>query len=231
MGLALLSFCLTATVSGTAVARVHSGAARKAAEATSAYNLGHYDEAAALYEQAYRLQADPALLFNVGQSYRLARQPGKALTAYKSYLRTTPQDAPNRAQAEKRVGEMEAAIAAASLPAAPPDAPLPNSAGVASIGQSSPRQPPSADRAVPLPGVGFALSGPPTAPTPPATPVSVVETTPAAQAPSVGGKSWLLWGAIGAAAVLVGGVVVFAVASHGGNSYPTTALGHQDIFR
>lgn len=76
-------------------------------QATAAYNLGHYDEAASLYEEAYRRVPDPILLYDLGQSYRQADRLDKALTAYRSYLRTAPDDAPNRAKVQQWVGELE----------------------------------------------------------------------------------------------------------------------------
>ena len=76
-------------------------------QATAAFNLGHYDEAAALYEEAYKHVPDPILLYDIGQSYRQANQPDKALIAYRSYLRTAPDDAPNRAKVKQWVGELE----------------------------------------------------------------------------------------------------------------------------
>ena len=76
-------------------------------QATAAFNLGHYDEAAALYEEAYKHVPDPILLYDIGQSYRQANQPDKALIAYRSYLRTAPDDAPNRAKVKQWVAELE----------------------------------------------------------------------------------------------------------------------------
>ena len=64
-------------------------------QAAAAYNLGHFDEAAEHYEEAYRLVPDPILLFNIAQSYRLGGKPDKALNAYRSFLRTSGPDAPN----------------------------------------------------------------------------------------------------------------------------------------
>jgi tetratricopeptide (TPR) repeat protein len=61
---------------------------------TTAYNLGHFIEAASEYEQAYRAKESPALLYNLGQAYRGAGEPQKALNAYRAYLRSAP-DAPN----------------------------------------------------------------------------------------------------------------------------------------
>ena len=96
--------------------------AQRAREATNrgtaAYNLGAYEEAAGHYEEAYRLVQDPALLFNVGQSWRRAGRPDKALTAYRSYLRTAPEEAPNRGLVARWVRELEQP-APATRPAEP----------------------------------------------------------------------------------------------------------------
>ena len=76
-------------------------------QATAAFNLGHYDEAASLYEEAYKHVPDPILLYDLGQSYRQANQLDKALIAYRSYLRTAPDDAPIRAKVQQWVRELE----------------------------------------------------------------------------------------------------------------------------
>jgi hypothetical protein len=78
-------------------------------QATAAFNLGHYDEAASLYEDAYKHVPDPVLLYNLGQSYRQADKLDKALIAYRSYLRTAPEDAPNRERVSKLIDELERA--------------------------------------------------------------------------------------------------------------------------
>jgi tetratricopeptide (TPR) repeat protein len=49
-----------------------------------------YTKAIEEFEAAYKLQPFPDLVFNVGQAYRLANQPDKALAAYQEYLRSTP---------------------------------------------------------------------------------------------------------------------------------------------
>jgi tetratricopeptide (TPR) repeat protein len=76
-------------------------------QATAAYNLGHYDEAASLYEESYTRVPDPILLYDLGQSYRQANKLDKALIAYRSYLRTVPEDAPNRERVKQWVAELE----------------------------------------------------------------------------------------------------------------------------
>jgi tetratricopeptide (TPR) repeat protein len=80
-------------------------------QGTVSYNLGAYDEAAHHYEDAYRLVSDPDLLFNIGQAWRQAGRPEKALVAYKAYLRTAAADAPYREQVRRRVSELERALA------------------------------------------------------------------------------------------------------------------------
>jgi hypothetical protein len=102
-------------------------ARESARRAGVAYNLGHYDEAADLYETAYRLVQDPTLLFNIGQAYRMAGKPDRALAAYKGFLRTAQPGDANRATVEARAAEMEKAVEEARRPALrePPARPAP----------------------------------------------------------------------------------------------------------
>jgi len=72
------------------------------------YDLGRFGDAAKEYEAAYQAKDDPALLFNLGQAHRLAHEYPQALLAYKAYLRNVP-DAPNRAEVEDRIRELQAA--------------------------------------------------------------------------------------------------------------------------
>ena len=97
--------------------------------ATAAFNLGHYAEAAALYERAYKLVPDPILLYDLGQSCRLAGQLEEALIAYRSYLRTAPDEAPNRQRVREMIGMLERAVGQKKelQPApAPPEPPRPD---------------------------------------------------------------------------------------------------------
>jgi tetratricopeptide (TPR) repeat protein len=113
---------LAAALAGRASAAGNAAAAREqAAHATVEYNLGHYQEAARAYEQAYRLVQDPSFLFNIGQSHRLAGDPDSALAAYRAYLREAAADAPKRELARRRVDELEHARIGRLAP--PPAAP------------------------------------------------------------------------------------------------------------
>jgi len=75
-------------------------------KATRLYDVGKYGEAIDSYEQAYLLIGDAALLFNIGQAYRLWDRPDDAIRAYKNYLRQRP-DAVNRADVEKKISDLE----------------------------------------------------------------------------------------------------------------------------
>jgi tetratricopeptide (TPR) repeat protein len=98
------------------------------ARGTKLYDLGRYGEAAKEYEATYELKDDPAILFNIGQAYRLGHNYPDAIRAYKSYLRRAP-DSPQRASIEGYLADMQAALDRDKpQPAAPtptPPAPTP----------------------------------------------------------------------------------------------------------
>jgi hypothetical protein len=77
------------------------------AQGMVALNLGRYDEAIEHLSQAYTLTQDPALLFSLGQAYRLAGKPEKALAAYSSFLRAAGPGTKYRAQVERAASEIE----------------------------------------------------------------------------------------------------------------------------
>jgi hypothetical protein len=93
------------------------------------YTLGHFEAAARAYEDAYRLVPDPALLFNLGQARRHAGGAEAAISAYRSFLRLSRPDAPDRGIAEKRVQELEASVAASTPGRATVNLALPASEG------------------------------------------------------------------------------------------------------
>lgn len=75
------------------------------------YNLGEFDAAIAAFKEAYGLTSAPGLLFNIAQSFRLKKDYEQATYFYTTYLRIKP-DAPNRADVEARLQEMEQLIQA-----------------------------------------------------------------------------------------------------------------------
>jgi tetratricopeptide (TPR) repeat protein len=149
-------------------------------KATRLYDVGKYGESIQEYEAAYLLIEDPALLYNIGQAYRLWDKPEEAVRAYKNYLRKRP-DASNRGEVERRISDLERIIEERRRSMAP--APVMSApAGVAPVG------------AEPLPASPVASVGPVAAPAAPAggpdpspisAPVAVPATRPSAQ-PDIG---------------------------------------------
>ncbi len=111
LALATLVLCFALPIA----ARAESEAVKKQQakdhyeRATRLYDVGKYGEAIAEYEQAYLLVEDAALLFNIGQAYRLWDRPEDAIRAYKNFLRRRP-DASNRADVEKKIADLEKTV-------------------------------------------------------------------------------------------------------------------------
>lgn len=61
----------------------------------AAHDAGRYDEAIALFKEAYVIAPSPSLLFNIAQAYRLEGNCDDAAIMYRRYLETGP-DAPAR---------------------------------------------------------------------------------------------------------------------------------------
>jgi tetratricopeptide (TPR) repeat protein len=84
-----------------------SVAGAERAKGIVALNLGRYDEAIEHLSQAYTLTQDPMLLYSLGQTYRLAGKPEKALASYSSFLRTAGSMPKYRTQLERAAAEIE----------------------------------------------------------------------------------------------------------------------------
>jgi len=132
------------------------------------YNLGEYAAAIEAYQQAYRLVAEPLLLYDIAQAFRLSaeqRGPGEpgrarelreALRFYNNFLGELP-DAPNRAVVEDHITTLTRALALEPpAPAAvtPPPLPTPAEAAAARVagtatGQAAPSTPPITAPAAP----------------------------------------------------------------------------------
>jgi len=74
---------------------------------TVALNLGLYEEAVEHFSEAYVLSQDPILLFNLGQAYRLAGKPDKAVSSYSSFLRAAGPVKKYRPQFDRAAEEIE----------------------------------------------------------------------------------------------------------------------------
>jgi tetratricopeptide (TPR) repeat protein len=87
---AALTLMLLVSTPGAAEPSVEERA-RSAAEAGKvAFDAGDFPAAITWYREALRLKPVPTLLFNLGQSYRRARDFTSALTSFRAYLLTGP---------------------------------------------------------------------------------------------------------------------------------------------
>ncbi len=87
------------------------------------YSLAEFDQAIVEYKEAYKLKPDPAFLFNIAQSYRLANDPKQAIYFYRSYLRNA-EDGRNRAEVEEHIRKLEQEQADKERAAPPPVTPV-----------------------------------------------------------------------------------------------------------
>jgi tetratricopeptide (TPR) repeat protein len=106
------------------------------------YALGEFEAAIDEFREAYRLRQEPAILFNLAQSYRQIHRWQHAYFHYRQYLNQKP-DAANRAEVENLIEQMKAKmddeerLAKAEAPAAPlPAAATPTPAPPAAVAQS-----------------------------------------------------------------------------------------------
>ncbi|MDX2023492.1 MAG: tetratricopeptide repeat protein [Deltaproteobacteria bacterium] len=74
------------------------------------FDLRHYMESIPEFEEAYRLIGDPAFLYNIAQSYRLADRPDEAIHYYNTFLKRDP-NTPRREEVERRLSELQSAKA------------------------------------------------------------------------------------------------------------------------
>jgi tetratricopeptide (TPR) repeat protein len=198
--------------------QTETAAREQVKQATTAYNLGHFDEAAQHYEEAYRLVQDPVLLFDIGQSYRLGEKPEKALTAYHSYLRTAGPDAPNRAVVEKHVAELKRQLDESKSAASEP-APAASANTAATIAPTA-----AALTAAAPPPAASVLPPALTTSTTPADASTAATNTPSAESSSTPFyKRWWFWTGVGAA-VVAGTVTAFAVSRSEQNACSGNAL-------
>jgi tetratricopeptide (TPR) repeat protein len=101
------AFLLCVGLAGPALADEDVAAARRHFEAgTRAFNVGEFDSAAKEYREAYKLKPDPNILYNVAQSYRLAKNAEQALFFYRSYMRNA-NDPSHRQEIEERIRVLE----------------------------------------------------------------------------------------------------------------------------
>jgi tetratricopeptide (TPR) repeat protein len=71
------------------------------------YALTRFSEALDEYQKAFDARPIPDFLFNIGQCYRNLGDYDSAIFSYRKYLTAAP-DAPNRAQVEQLIAELQA---------------------------------------------------------------------------------------------------------------------------
>jgi len=185
-------------------------------EATAAFGVGNYAEAAEKYEASFKLHPDAALLYNAAQAYRMAGNQPRALQLYRNFVRLYA-DNPRTEDARNHAAALEKAIATGtttSVPATPATALAPVT-----------RAPPP--ELAPPPAHDVSLSAPP--PQPAQSPALIErQATPPASAddtsPSLLRRPWF-WIAVGAA--VVGGAVAILFATRK-DTYPDATLGTVD---
>ena len=101
------------------IGREHYGAA------TTHFNLGEYEQAADEFRLVYKAVPEPSVLYNIAQSFRLAKNPQQALFFYQSYLRSAPPQSPTRAEVERRVKDLQSQLAGNAPAPPPPDMSVP----------------------------------------------------------------------------------------------------------
>ena len=216
-------------------------------EGTTEYDLGHYKEALALFEKAFRLRHVPALLFNIAQSHRMLGNLKSAATLFRSFLakdpgsKGVPQARELLAQVEKALAQQQLAESAPPMEVRPQE--LEQSLGVSLAPQPTAQlaPPPTipAAPAEPLQPVVLVSAEPPPAPAasphpvrPPPAPSAASSATPAprpAPAPASGGRVFT-WVAAGGAALAFGGAAFFGSKSSSAksdlqnNPHPTTQV-------
>ncbi len=174
---------------------------------TSYYDLGRYADAITEFEAAYQIKNDPAILYNLAQSHRLAGNAEPALRFYKTYLRRAPKG-PFKSETESFIAQLEQLVSQKSgSQSAPPTQTLPPS------GATEPAPAPPVTETVPPPGA------PPAAPPTPDlynTGPLVPAPAPAAAPPSTSvGHTLRIAGIVGMA---TGGLFVILGAIEGGRA-------------
>jgi tetratricopeptide (TPR) repeat protein len=97
----------------TTKARAHFEAGRKM------YQISDYRGALQEFKQAFLFNGHPLFLFNIAQCHRMLGERDEALTSYRRYLAADPA-APNRAQVERMMRDLEKARATAPAGAQTP---------------------------------------------------------------------------------------------------------------
>lgn len=116
---------------GTLAGAAHIGRADERASAEKArahfergqrlFKVSRYREALEQFKEGFILKDDPVFLYNIAQCHRLLGERDQAITFYRRYLQAAPVEAPNRAEVEKRIRDLERQSRADPAQAGPPE--------------------------------------------------------------------------------------------------------------
>jgi hypothetical protein len=84
------------------------------------FQSGDYPNAVAELKQAYQIKHIAALLFNIAQTYRKMDDADMAIFYFEKFLKEAPPTAPQRAEAQKLVGELRAKKGGGQVAVPPP---------------------------------------------------------------------------------------------------------------
>jgi tetratricopeptide (TPR) repeat protein len=116
----------------------------------AAYRAGDYETAARELERAYRIDPKPAVLYALAQALRQGGRCPEAITAYRRYLATGPNDAQATA-AKNGITLCERAGASTPTPTPTPVEPPPDGSGDTGAGAGDGDKPPGSPEAGPSP--------------------------------------------------------------------------------
>jgi len=165
VALALAIGCLAGILLLPGVARAEDTAAAREhyQKGTAFYDLGRYQDAAKEFEAAYEAKNDPALLYNLAQSHRLAGNTEQALHFYRTYLRRVPKAA-NRSEIEERIMALEKLLDVKKGTQIPPNQTIPPAATGTPPTVDTPPAPPAPPVSTPPPITPLPPAQPPSAP-------------------------------------------------------------------
>lgn len=184
----ILTVVLSLGLVSVASAQDFEAAGRHFSAAQEAFGAKHFKTAAAEFEAAYAITRDPVLLYNIGESYQKAGQGRQAVAGYKKYLHDQT-NAPDKAEVQRRIAEIEAKGYKLPDQSAPGD--NPPAATPAPPERTTPALPATATPPATTPPPAATPPPPPTATPPPAAtmtppPATTPPPAPEATAPTPG---------------------------------------------
>jgi tetratricopeptide (TPR) repeat protein len=193
------------------------------------FQVDEYAKAIEEFKAAHIEESDPAFLYNIAECHRRMGASKEALVYYKRFLNLTPPGAPSRANAEKRIAELQGTSSSSSTttttPAPPAKAPLTAPAASAAAAPSATRVALTPrPRETPAPTVAIAAP-PATALTAPAD----ASSAPVDEASRPFYKRGWFYVVLGA--VVVAGAAGLWVATSNRNGIPSSDLGNQGVFQ